>query len=79
MVKKAFSKSKLRKRVDCDNFEACRCIYSNNDVGKKDGTRKEDNKILINCKENGYVCVKNTGSENYVMRRLIRCGNHIET
>ena len=41
-VKKDFYTSNLHDWVDCDHCGACRCVYFNKNVGKKDGPRKED-------------------------------------
>ena len=77
-VKKDFAKSKLRDWVDCDNCGSHRCIYFNNAVGKKHGRSKEYERLLLNCKEHGYFCGNNTGKEKFAIKRLLRCGNHIE-
>ena len=65
--------------MDCDHCGARRCIYSNNSVGKNNGPSKEDEKSLLNLKDNGYVCGNKPGAENYMMRRLLRCGDQVET
>ena len=65
--------------LDCDNCGAHIWIYSKNAIGKKDGPSKEDKNSLLNWKENGHVCGKKTSVENYVMRRLLRFGDQIET
>ena len=42
-------------------------------------TSKDDNNHLLNWKYNGYFCGNKPGAENYVMRRLLRCGDQVET
>ena len=78
-VKRDFAASNLHDWVDCDNCGARRCIYSNNYVGNNDGPRKKYKKRLLNWKENECVCFNKNGAEYYVIRRLLRCGNQIET
>jgi len=76
--KKVFLTSKVRDWVKCGDCEARRCIYSMNDVGKKDGPSKEDKKHLLYWKNYRYICGDKTAAKNYTMKRQTRCGDQLE-
>ena len=53
---RSFTATKVRATVSCDSCGADRVIFSDNAVGTKKGTSKNQLECLLRSLENGYIC-----------------------